>query len=337
MPKLTVIISQSQSKHPARRELEENLAAALLMESDIDVSVISHLYDITPDHTAMLFLSSLTGDVVLLSWLYPRAAHWMLDRNGIKGKIGETELKEEDDDEDEFDDETGDEESEAIGAFDVPDRYIYSLDLRNFDRHEVYLDEIRRISEECKERQKSTPAPAVQQTFVAADSLLNPTPQVETTPVQEFLDPTKRRWYPVIDFGRCTNCMECIDFCLFGVYGVDNIDRILVESPDNCRKGCPACSRVCPEHAIIFPEYKTPAIAGANVGGLAGLKIDLSKLFGGGDSIDIAASERDVELVKSGRDSVGLSVGIPKRQSDISEEPKDDLDNLIDALDDLDI
>ena len=72
-----------------------------------------------------------------------------------------------------------------------------------------------------------------------------------------------RRWYPVIDFSRCTNCMECIDFCLFGVYGVDSAETILVEQPDNCRKGCPACSRVCPENAIIFPQHKTPAIAGS--------------------------------------------------------------------------
>ena len=72
-----------------------------------------------------------------------------------------------------------------------------------------------------------------------------------------------RRWYPVIDYSRCTNCMECLDFCLFGVYGVDGLDRLFVENQDACKKGCPACSRVCPEHAIIFPEYKTPAIAGA--------------------------------------------------------------------------
>ena len=77
---------------------------------------------------------------------------------------------------------------------------------------------------------------------------------------------TGRRWYPVIDYSRCTNCMECIDFCLFGVYGVDNIETILVEQPDNCRKGCPACSRVCPENAIMFPQHKTPAIAGSRRG-----------------------------------------------------------------------
>ena len=34
----------------------------------------------------------------------------------------------------------------------------------------------------------------------------------------------------------------------------------------SCLAGCPACSRVCPEQAIIFPEYKSAAIAGADTG-----------------------------------------------------------------------
>src|SRR5207244_1266187 len=111
-------------------------------------------------------------------------------------------------------------------------------------------------------------------------------------------------------------CWEGLDFCLFGVYGVDQVDRIFVDNQDNCKKGCPACSRVCPEQAMIFPDYKTPAIAGAPVGNIAGLKIDLSKLFGGADAINIAAQERDRELVNDGREAVGLTVGIPKRQAD---------------------
>src|SRR5690606_5903847 len=74
----------------------------------------------------------------------------------------------------------------------------------------------------------------------------------------QLLQPAGRRWYPVIDYNRCTNCLECLDFCLFGVYGVDPLERIHVDHQDNCKKGCPACSRVCPEQAIIFPEYKTP-------------------------------------------------------------------------------
>ena len=131
--------------------------------------------------------------------------------------------------------------------------------------------------------------------------------------------------------------MECLDFCLFGVYGVDSLDRLVVENQDSCKKGCPACSRVCPENAIMFPEHKTPAIAGAPVGAVSGLKIDLTRLFGGGDAMLIAASERDGELVKDGRQAVGLTVGIPKRQEAKVAGPKDDLDKLMDALDELEI
>ena len=91
-----------------------------------------------------------------------------------------------------------------------------------------------------------------------------------------------------------------------------------------------------------FVSNKTAAIAGAPVGAISGLKIDLSKLFGGGlggggDAISLAAQERDRELVKDGRDAVGLAVGIPKRQTGKSAEPRDSLDDLVDALDSLDI
>ena len=146
-----------------------------------------------------------------------------------------------------------------------------------------------------------------------------------------------RRWYPVIDYARCTNCMECIDFCLFGVYGVDKVDTILVEQPDNCRKGCPACSRVCPENAIIFPQHKTPAIAGSPDGEAGSFKIDLSKLFGAPDALEQAVLERDVELTAVGRDAVGMAVGIPKRQAENAGGEKDDLDKLMDSLDDRDL
>jgi hypothetical protein len=131
--------------------------------------------------------------------------------------------------------------------------------------------------------------------------------------------------------------MECIDFCLFGVYGVDTLDRILVEQQDNCKKGCPACSRVCPENAIIFPEHKTPAIAGAEVERDANFKIDLSKLFGAPSALEIAAQERDTELVRDGREAVGMSVGVPKRQESKPAGPRDALDDLMDDLDKLSV
>ncbi|MDA1137666.1 MAG: ferredoxin family protein [Planctomycetota bacterium] len=330
--KLTVVLSQSQSKHPARRGLEENIATYLLMEKDIEVSVIPNLYDIDEKHTAMLFLRSIGGDMVVLSWLYPRAAHWMLDRSEVKGHMGEVLLLDEED-EDEVDD--AEETNNGIGAADIPDRHIYTVDMRVSDRHEDYVEEIRRIAKECKGRNQAKKV-ASQLGFVSIDSVL-PTNGALKVGQEELMAPTRRRWYPVIDFGRCTNCMECIDFCLFGVYGVDSMDRILVENPDNCKKGCPACSRVCPEQAIIFPEYKSPEIAGANVGGIGGLKIDLTKLFGGGDAISIAASERDTELIRDGREAVGLAVGIPRRQEGLEAEPRDELDALMDSLEDVEI
>ena len=99
--KLTVVISQAQGKNPVKRALEESLAAALLMESGIDLSIVPYLYDLDANHTGRLFLESIQGDMAIVSWLYPRAAYWLLDRDGIKGHYGENNLKavEEDDEE----------------------------------------------------------------------------------------------------------------------------------------------------------------------------------------------------------------------------------------------
>lgn len=333
--RLTVVLSQAQGKNPTKRSLEESIVAALIMEPGLDVSVIPYLYDLDAEHTGRLFLEGVYGDMVVLSWLYPRAAFWLLDRDGIKGHFGESQLKPPSDEDEEPEAAAEPEPAKGIGPVNVPDRHIYCLDLRDFSSHAPYVEEVRRIAAECRARHESRPtekaAPALVQLGVSIND--GPAPFAP----EQLLKPPERRWYPVIDYSRCTNCMECLDFCLFGVYGVDGLDRLVVENQDACKRGCPACSRVCPEHAIMFPDYKTPAIAGAAVGSVAGLKIDLSRLFGGGDAISIAAQERDRELVRDGRDAVGLTVGIPKRQANKVEQPKDDLDNLMDALDALDI
>src|SRR5436853_3907756 len=130
--RITVVLSQAQGKHPVKRALEESVVAALLMEPGLEVSVIPHLYDLGPDHTGRLFLGSVRGDMVLLSWLFPRAAFWVLDRDGIKGHWGESQLKPPSEDEDEDADESEAAETEprkGIGSLDVPDRHIYCLDL----------------------------------------------------------------------------------------------------------------------------------------------------------------------------------------------------------------
>lgn len=92
-------------------------------------------------------------------------------------------------------------------------------------------------------------------------------------------------WFPVIDYDRCTNCMQCLSFCLFDVYGVDEDKRIEVRNDDNCKTNCPACSRVCPEVAIMFPKYSAGPINGEPVKSedvaRESMKIDISSLLGG--------------------------------------------------------
>lgn len=92
-------------------------------------------------------------------------------------------------------------------------------------------------------------------------------------------------WFPVIDYDRCTNCMQCLTFCLFEVYGVDKNDKLTVQNQSNCKTDCPACSRVCPEVAILFPKYKKGPINGDVVRQediqREAMKIDISALLGG--------------------------------------------------------
>ena len=321
--KLTVVLSQSQGKNPAKRALEEAIAAELLMDPAIDLSLVPHLIDMAADHPGLLYLRGVSGDAVVLSWLYPRAAFWTLDRQAVRGRFGLSLLHR-----------SGDEDDEGEAAPghrpDAPARSLHCLDLRGSDEPGDYLTEIRRIAAERAVPTVSLGGPASGGRQPSVSSIADEPTEGSRPPLaDDLLTPTTRRWYPVIDYDRCTNCMECVDFCLFGVYGVDAAGDVLVEQQDSCKKGCPACSRVCPANAIVFPGHKTPAIAGADGAGAGDFKIDLSKLFGAADADPLkqAAAERDVHLLRDGRDSVGMA-GLEHRA-------KDDLDMMLDDLDAL--
>ncbi|MCP4782331.1 MAG: ferredoxin family protein [Fuerstiella sp.] len=339
--KVTVVICQAQGRNPVKRQMEEDILTAFIAEPSVDVSLVPHLYDMPHDHTGTLFLKSVPGNLVVLSWLYERATRWTLDRAGVRGQEGTSLIVSERDDDEVIEDEDL-REPRGIGTLDVPDRKLYCLDLRVCSNANDYVHEIKRIvgennvqTVELMSLINGSPKRAQLQRY------LHPERQLEArlaldggstalADKEALPEDTRRRWYPVIDYSRCTNCMECIDFCLFGVYGVNALDRILVEEQDNCKKGCPACSRVCPENAIIFPQHKTPVIAGAN-GDVGGIKIDLSKLFGGDDGmsgLDMAVRERDQELVLDGRKAVGISVGVSSRTHDEFDDLMDDLDAL---------
>jgi len=66
---------------------------------------------------------------------------------------------------------------------------------------------------------------------------------------------------------------------------VDGEKRIQVQNNDNCKTNCPACSRVCPEAAIMFPKYKAGPINGDLVSDAdlakEKMKVDISALLGG--------------------------------------------------------
>jgi ferredoxin len=61
--------------------------------------------------------------------------------------------------------------------------------------------------------------------------------------------------------------------------------KIQVQNNENCKTNCPACSRVCPEVAIMFPKYTAGPINGEPVRESdlkrEAMKIDISALLGG--------------------------------------------------------
>src|SRR5688500_16202652 len=242
--RIAVVVSQGQSANPAKRQLEEDIVTGLLMEPGLDVIVIPHLYDLTPDGTGILALRGIMGNMSVLSWLYERAARWTLDRAGICGKEGLTTIKmaddEEDDDEaDEKNEQSEEKKDRVIDSREIPDRRIYCADMRVHPSAQPYIEEVKRIARENSMK------------LVGLDSWIAGSPKPEQ--MQRYFNPTNdtalgidpissthshipnaassspalplplvtlieeepgRRWYPVIAYSRGTDCMECIDFCL---------------------------------------------------------------------------------------------------------------------------
>ncbi|HLX61335.1 MAG TPA: ferredoxin family protein [Planctomycetota bacterium] len=233
---------------------------------------LDSIYDLQADDDGASFLRSIRGDLICLGWHYPRALKWILARqnlevNGVARKLHCVDLRE------------GSAASLAQQTADI-------------------LAGAASAVVEPPVRKDPPPKPTLspKERGAIAEKELAP-------PLNADLSP---RWYPVIDYDTCTNCMDCMDFCLFGVYGVDAEATLRVVQQDQCRTDCPACSRVCPVGAIMFPKYQTnQAIAGAIGGERGEIKLDLSKIFGKPKGRHQAALERDRELVKAGRRPVG--------------------------------
>ncbi len=86
-------------------------------------------------------------------------------------------------------------------------------------------------------------------------------------------------WFPVIDYDRCTGCQQCLNFCLFGTYTANDENQVMVTNPSHCKTNCPACARVCPQGAIIFPKYTEAPINGGDGEDDASQPLDIKNLM----------------------------------------------------------
>lgn len=293
-----VVISKERTVLPDHQKLENDLLAALSQWPQVHLTVIPHLYDLSPGGPAVQRLQAIPGDLIVLSWLYPRAAFWVLNAHRVQGRLGRTSSLPKEDVE---------QEAPEPGGLQTLQRTIWCFDLRTHVQPQRYLEEIAAILDAAGEGVGKRGA---------GDG------RVEV--VQEQ---TRPRWYPVIDFGRCANCLECLNFCLFGVYGLGPEGKIMVEQPDACRPGCPACSRICPQGAIMFPQHQDPAIAGGPRASHKSLKLDLPLMVGRASPSAQADAERQQALAEKRR----------QKEARRKESQDDSIDHLVDEVDGMDL
>jgi ferredoxin len=130
-------------------------------------------------------------------------------------------------------------------------------------------------------------------------------PLPDATEFVNLRDPSKKSvletadtiWYPVLDQERCTHCGQCLEFCLFGVYEKDGEGRVRVVNPERCKNNCPACARICPEAAIIFPKVGESPINGAEISDdealKANIKVNVDEILG--DDVYAALNARKLK------------------------------------------
>lgn len=211
----------AQSEAEFRRMVDRVLVAAGHLRS----AIVPHLYDASPGGPVFQFLQQLTGDLLLLAPLYPRAAELVLRANGVRYRLIRPV-------------------EQASASAGPGERRLWAFDYREYSSLDVLQQTIAALAAEV--------APGAEGPLAVASA------------PQEVEEQVRPRWYPVIDDEKCISCFECLNFCLFGVYDIDASGHVFAAQPDECRPGCPACARVCPQEAIFFPLYPDPKIAGGD-------------------------------------------------------------------------
>ena len=119
-------------------------------------------------------------------------------------------------------------------------------------------------------------------------------------------------WFPLIDYERCVDCKQCLSFCLFGVYALNAEGKVTVVQPQGCKTNCPACARICPQIAIIFPKYGESPINGAPITdeamAKAKVKVNMNEILGPDVYGALAARRQKARPVLFKKPGLGLSL-----------------------------
>lgn len=119
------------------------------------------------------------------------------------------------------------------------------------------------------------------------------------------LPATAPAWFPVIDRARCRDCGQCQSFCLFGVYSRDAEGHVRVTEPLSCKPNCPACARICPDAALMFPKLAEAPINGAPVAddpaAQPNVRVPMERLLGENPYAALAARRLKAEEIRRRR------------------------------------
>jgi NAD-dependent dihydropyrimidine dehydrogenase PreA subunit len=133
------------------------------------------------------------------------------------------------------------------------------------------------------------------------DDLISSLESGSGEPLQIKYSDDWKPWYPVIDYERCNGCRKCLNFCLFSVYSVEDDGTVVVSASANCKDMCPACARVCPQNAIIFPKHAESPIDGGEGDGSENEKTDILEQIQNDDVYSVLSARRknfQVSLLK---------------------------------------
>ncbi len=205
-------------------EESRELFKKILLSSGKEVLVLDDICELAAKKNNKLITFLKDGGVSIVA-CHPRAVKWLLARTGI--------------------------ELHRLETFRYLDMMKHSF-AKVCEEAEVEIPQQYRADVD-----KSTPA-----LLQKSDDLSEESASFEKEYALHNSKESTRPWFPVIDYSRCTKCGACMDFCLFGVYGKKDDGTIDVAHPLNCKDNCPACARICPHHAIIFPKYNKAPVNG---------------------------------------------------------------------------